>query len=231
MNPTILLVEDEIRFRDILKDYFENDGFKVFEADNGVTALNIFQQEDIDLIVLDIMMPMLDGYSVCRKVRATSSVPIIFTTARGEEDDQLFGFELGADDYVIKPFSPKVLLARVKQLLLRTASLSDPQEPIKKSRILTRGAIQVNEDAHWVKIDDTLLDLAPKEYDILLHLIKNEGIAISREDLLCHIWGYEFFGDTRVIDTHIKKIRKKLGDEAKHIHTIIRVGYKFEVIK
>lgn len=231
MNRTILLVEDEIRFRDILKDYFENDGFRVLEADNGVTALNLFHQEDIDLIILDIMMPMLDGYSVCRKVRSSSSVPIIFTTARGEEDDQLFGFELGADNYVIKPFSPKVLLARVKQLLHRTASRSENQDPVKKSNLLIRGGIHINEDAHWIKVGDSLLDLAPKEYDILLHLIKNEGIAISREDLLNHIWGYEFFGDTRVIDTHIKKIRKKLGPEAEHIHTIMRVGYRFEVIK
>lgn len=210
--------------RDILKDYFEIEGFQVIEAENGLEALQQFEKYSVDLIILDIMMPMLDGYSVCRKIREKSDVLIIIITARGEDDDQLLGFDLGADEYVVKPFSPKVLVARSRQLLKRISNVT----PI--SDLIIKDKIEINKGAYSVKINNQTIELAPKEFDILLYLIENEGYVLTREKLLDQVWGYDFFGDTRVVDTHIKKLRKKLEDQAKHIHTVIRVGYKFEVI-
>ncbi|WP_105614195.1 response regulator transcription factor [Vallitalea okinawensis] len=224
MKKTVLIVEDEKLMRDILKDYFEIEGYNVIEAENGIDALQQYEEHNVDLIILDIMMPMLDGYSVCRKIREKSDVLIIIITARGEDDDQLLGFDLGADEYVVKPFSPKVLVARARQLLKRISTVT----PI--SDLVIKDKIEINKGAYSVKVNNQLLDLAPKEFDILLYLIENEGYVLTREKLLDQVWGYDFFGDTRVVDTHIKKLRKKLEDQAKHIHTVIRVGYKFEVI-
>lgn len=224
VKKTVLIVEDEKLMRDIIKDYFEINGFQVIEAGNGIEALQQFEKHDVDLIILDIMMPMLDGYSVCRKIREKSDVLIIIITARADEDDQLLGFELGADEYVVKPFSPNVLVARSKQLLKRISN------KVPTSDIIIKDKLEINKGAYTVKINNELIELAPKEYDILLYLIENEGYALTREKLLDQVWGYDFFGDTRVVDTHIKKLRKKIGEQAKHLHTVIRVGYKFEVI-
>lgn len=226
----ILIVEDERRFREILKDYFEVENYTVYEASNGIEALDIFNKEDIDLMVLDIMMPELDGFSVCRKVRSKSDIPIIIMTARSEEDDQLYGYDLGADDYVIKPFSPKVFVAKVKQLLKRNKPIHQREEE-QEQDIMRVEDITVYLSSHKVTVGEKKVELAPKEYDILVYLMKNENAVITRQQLLNEIWGYDFFGDDRVIDTHIKKIRKKLGEQSKHIQTVISVGYKFEVAK
>jgi DNA-binding response OmpR family regulator len=225
LNKNILLVEDENRMREIVSDYFRASNFNVYEAIDGQEALEIFDEYNIDLIILDIMMPKIDGWSVCRRIRKKSSVPIIMLTARSEEDDKLLGFELGIDEYVVKPFSPKVLIAQSTNLLKRVeGSLG------KENHLISFPGLEINKAAHTLKINDSFIDLSNKEFQLLLYLVENPGIVLSRENILNVVWGYDYFGDDRVVDTHIKKIRKKLGQYSIYIHTIIRAGYKFEVI-
>ncbi|HDX9590984.1 DNA-binding response regulator [Bacillus pseudomycoides] len=224
MNKTVLLVEDERRLREIVSDYFRNEGFEVIEAEDGKQALELFAEHTVDLIILDIMLPEIDGWSVCRRVRKESAVPIIMLTARSDEDDTLLGFELGADEYVTKPFSPKILVARAKTLLKRADGAVGQAE----ENMLSLAGIDVNRLSRTVTVDGEEIILTHKEFELLVYLMENKGIVLSRQHLLDQLWGYDYFGDDRTVDTHIKKLRNKLGDKATHISTVIRVGYKFE---
>jgi two-component system OmpR family response regulator len=227
MKETILIVEDEDILREISKDYFLDAGYEVLEARNGKEALTLFESLTIDLVILDIMMPELDGWSVCKKIREQSVVPIIMLTARSDEEDTLLGFELGADDYVTKPYSPRVLLARAKRLLASSFShsLSDNHE------ILTSKHLEVDLRSHSVKVDGQAISLTHTEFEILTYLMKNKNIVVSREQLIVKIWGYEYVGDDRTINTHIRNLRHKLGKRAKQIKTVVRAGYKFEELE
>jgi len=224
MNKTVLLVEDERRLREIVSDYFRNEGFEVIEAEDGKKALELFAEHEIDLIMLDIMLPEIDGWSVCRRIRKESAVPIIMLTARSDEDDTLLGFELGADEYVTKPFSPKVLVARAKTLLKR----ADGAVGVAEENAMSLAGIEVNRLSRTVLVDGEEIILTHKEFELLVYLMENKGIVLSRQHLLDQLWGYDYYGDDRTVDTHIKKLRNKLGDKARHIGTVIRVGYKFE---
>ena len=224
MNKTVLLVEDERRLREIVSDYFRNEGFEVIEAEDGKKALELFAEHEIDLIMLDIMLPEIDGWSVCRRIRKESAVPIIMLTARSDEDDTLLGFELGADEYVTKPFSPKVLVARAKTLLKR----ADGAVGVAEENAMSLAGIEVNRLSRTVLVDGEEIILTHKEFELLVYLMENKGIVLSRQHLLDQLLGYDYYGDDRTVDTHIKKLRNKLGDKAKHIGTVIRVGYKFE---
>ncbi|MDA2382419.1 response regulator transcription factor [Bacillus cereus] len=224
MNKTVLLVEDERRLREIVSDYFRNEGFEVIEAEDGKKALELFAEHEIDLIMLDIMLPEIDGWSVCRRIRKESAVPIIMLTARSDEDDTLLGFELGADEYVTKPFSPKVLVARAKTLLKR----ADGAVGVAEENAMSLAGIEVNRLSRTVLVDGEEIILTHKEFELLVYLMENKGIVLSRQHLLDQLWGYDYYGDDRTVDTHIKKLRNKLGEKAKHIGTVIRVGYKFE---
>ena len=224
MNKTVLLVEDERRLREIVSDYFRNEGFEVIEAEDGKQALELFAEHNVDLIILDIMLPEIDGWSVCRRVRKESAVPIIMLTARSDEDDTLLGFELGADEYVTKPFSPKILVARAKTLLKRADGAVGQAE----ENMLSLAGIDVNRLSRTVTVNGEEVILTHKEFELLVYLMENKGIVLSRQHLLDQLWGYDYFGDDRTVDTHIKKLRNKLGDKATHISTVIRVGYKFE---
>ncbi|MGG5738224.1 MULTISPECIES: response regulator transcription factor [Bacillus] len=224
MNKTVLLVEDERRLREIVSDYFRNEGFEVIEAEDGKKALELFAEHEIDLIMLDIMLPEIDGWSVCRRIRKESAVPIIMLTARSDEDDTLLGFELGADEYVTKPFSPKVLVARAKTLLKR----ADGAVGVTEENAMSLAGIEVNRLSRTVLVEGEEIILTHKEFELLVYLMENKGIVLSRQHLLDQLWGYDYYGDDRTVDTHIKKLRNKLGDRAKHIGTVIRVGYKFE---
>ncbi|MBB6215316.1 DNA-binding response OmpR family regulator [Anaerosolibacter carboniphilus] len=226
MNRNLLLIEDEDRMREILVDYFKKEQFHIFEASNGREAMEIFEENNIHLVILDIMIPEIDGWAVCKRIRKESDVPVIMLTARSDEDDKLMGYELGADDYVTKPFSPKVLVAKSKMLLKRAEGNVG-----KDSSVLHCGGIEINKLSRAVKLDDVLVELAPKEYELLLYMMENKEMVLTREQILNHVWGYDYFGDLRTVDTHIKKIRSKLGEWSKHIGTITRVGYKFEVNK
>ncbi|GGG78878.1 DNA-binding response regulator [Paenibacillus radicis (ex Gao et al. 2016)] len=220
----ILLVEDDTLMREFITDYFRKEQWEVYEAENGKIALELFEQVSVDLIVLDIMMPEMDGWSVCRRIREKSAVPIIMITARAEDDDQVMGFELGADEYVTKPLSPRVLVARATALMKRTEGTIG-----RDDERLVYGELTVNRAAHTVAVAGTAILLSPKEYDLLLFLIKHYGRVLSREHILDAVWGYEYLGDLRTVDTHIKKLRAKLGDEGRYICTVIRSGYKFEM--
>ncbi|RAP76333.1 response regulator transcription factor [Paenibacillus montanisoli] len=222
---TILIVDDEDILREISKDYFLNEGYAVLEAADGKAALALFQEHVVDLIVLDIMLPELDGWSVCRRIRKQSDVPIIMLTARVDEDDTLLGFELGADDYVTKPYSPPVLLARAKRLLesrSRTGKATQPEDG------LTINGIRVHFPSRSVTVDGAQVPITHTEFEILTYLMQNQGIVITREQLITKIWGYEYTGDDRTVNTHIRNIRTKLGDKAAMIATVVRTGYKFE---
>lgn len=220
----ILLVEDELRMRMIVRDYLENEGYEVIEAKDGMEAINAFQNHEVDLILLDLMIPFLDGFGVCREVRTKSDIPIIIITAKEEDEDKIRGFDLGADEYVTKPFSPKVLVARVKSLLKRVdGSIGG------KDSILRAGIIEINKMSYEVTVDNQIIILSPKEYDLLLFLIRNKNKVMTRELILDNVWGYDYYGDLRTVDTHIKKLRNKLGEGSKYIKTIIRAGYMFEV--
>jgi len=223
MKRSILLVEDDVLMREFITDYFKKEQWDVYEAENGREALEIFEQAMIDLIVLDIMMPEMDGWSVCRRIRQKSDVPIIIITARTEDDDQIMGFELGADEYVTKPFSPKVLVARAIALMKRTEGTIG-----RENDILTYGHITVDRRAHTVMVSGKLISLSPKEYELLLVFMKHDGQVLSRDYLLNAVWGFDYFGDLRTVDTHVKKLRAKLGSEGRFIRTVIRSGYKFE---
>ena len=221
----ILVVDDESRMRKLDRDFLERAGFQVLEAGDGMEALDLFYEDQgISLIILDVMMPKMDGWEVCREIRKESKVPIIMLTARGEERDELNGFELGVDEYISKPFSPKILVARVNALLRRTSGLSMDQT-------IAAGGIEIDKAAHIVKIDGNMIDLSFKEFELLTYFIENQGIALSREKILNNVWNYDYFGDARTIDTHVKKLRNKLGDKGEYIRTIWGMGYKFEVTK
>jgi Response regulators consisting of a CheY-like receiver domain and a winged-helix DNA-binding domain len=223
MKRTILLVEDDMLMREFITDYFKKEQWDVHEAENGRVALELFERFSVDLVVLDIMMPEMDGWSVCRRIREKSDVPIIMITARAEDEDQLMGFELGADEYVTKPLSPRVLVARATALMKRTEGTVG-----RDTETLHYGDLLVNREAHSVTVAGQLINLTPKEYDLLLFLIKHDGKVLSRDYILNAVWGYEYLGDLRTVDTHIKKLRAKLGDAGKLIATVIRSGYRFE---
>jgi two-component system OmpR family response regulator len=221
---TILVVEDEPILREIVKDYFLNEGYEVLEAVDGEQALQLIQARKVDLIILDIMLPRLDGWSVCRRIRKTSDVPIIMLTARVDEDDTLLGFELGADDYVTKPYSPPVLLARAKRLL---DSRSRQSQSPGTSDTLIRHGIRIHFPSRTVESEGVSINLTHTEFEILSSLMQNQGIVMTREQMITRIWGYEYAGDDRTINTHIRNLRIKLGDKAKLITTIVRTGYRF----
>ena len=221
-NYRILVVDDESRMRKIIKDYLTAKDYSVVEASNGQEALDIFNSDSsINLIILDVMMPILDGWATLREIRKSSSIPVIILTARGEERDELFGFELGVDEYISKPFSPKILVARVEALLKRAFP---NQEDIKDL-----DGIVIDKVAHKVLVDGKDVDMSMKEFELLVYLTDNAGVALSREKILNSVWNYDYFGDSRTIDSHIKKVRKKLGKKGAHITTVRGLGYKFEV--
>ena len=222
-NNCILIVDDELRMRKLIKDFLIASGFSILEAEDGEQALEVFEKEKnrINLILLDVMMPKLDGWSVLRQIRQESKVPIIMLTARGEEQDELFGFELGVDEYISKPFSPKILVARVEAILKRTAP--DSKE------VKDYGGVEIDKEGRTVKVDGKLIELSLREYELLTYLVENKDIALSRDKILNNVWNYDYYGDSRTIDSHIKKIRHKLGKKGKYIKTIRGVGYKFEV--
>ena len=230
MNKTILIVEDEERMRKLLRDYFKSSGFSTLEAANGVEALKVFKENKIDLLILDIMMPYMDGFTVCNKVRKTSETPIIILTAKGEEEDKLLGYELGADDYVTKPFSPKILVAKAKALLKRSSSVEIDNSQ-NNLNIMSFNGLKINEASHVVTINGEEILLSPKEYDLLLYFAKNVDIALSRDTILDKVWGFDYFGGLRTVDTHVKRLREKLKDKADYIVTVRGSGYKFEVRK
>lgn len=219
----ILVVDDESRMRKLVKDFLVKQDYEVIEAADGAEALeHFYTAKDIALIILDVMMPKIDGWQVCREVRESSKVPIIMLTAKGDERDELQGFELGVDEYISKPFSPKILVARVEALLRRANVL-------KKEDVIKVGGIEVNKVAHMVYIDQEAVELSFKEFELLTYFIENQGIALSREKILNSVWNYDYFGDARTIDTHVKKLRNKLGEKGNYIKTIWGMGYKFEV--
>lgn len=224
-NLKILIVDDESRMRKLVKDFLVRKGYVVMEAENGEAAVEIFYDtKDISLIVLDVMMPKMDGWEVCREIRGISQVPIIMLTAKGDEKDELLGFELGVDEYVTKPFSPKILVARI-EAILRRSNVIGPED------ILEVGGIKLNKGAHEVTIDDEPIELSFKEFELLTYFVMNQGVALSRERILNNVWNYDYFGDARTIDTHVKKLRSKMGDKGEYIKTIWGMGYKFEVVK
>lgn len=219
---TVLVVDDEQRMRKLVKDFLVKQDFTVLEAADGEEAVDIFlENKEIDLVILDVMMPKMDGWETCREIRQYSQVPIIMLTARGGENDELRGFELGVDEYIAKPFSPKILVARVQALLRRTTNLNEEN--------LEYGGIVLNRSAHEVEIDGQKIDLSFKEFELLSYFMENKDIALSRERILNHVWDYDYFGDARTIDTHVKKLRSKMGEKGKYIKTIWGMGYKFEV--
>ncbi|MCR4791522.1 MAG: response regulator transcription factor [Lachnospiraceae bacterium] len=220
----ILVVDDEERMRKLVRDFLVKEGFQVIECANGLEAVDAFQADpSISLIILDVMMPVMDGWTAARTIRASSQVPIIMLTAKSEEKDELNGFSIGADEYISKPFSPKILVARVKALLRRTA----PGE--QGGDVISVGCIRMDKAAHQVYVDDVPVDLSFKEFELLEYFIENKGIALSREKILNNVWDYDYFGEARTIDTHVKKLRAKLGDKAgEMIRTIWGMGYKFE---
>lgn len=222
-NNCILIVDDEQRMRKLIKDFLMAKGYSILEAEDGEKALEIFEENKnkITLILLDVMMPKLDGWSVLRQIRQTSKVPIIMLTARGEEQDELFGFELGVDEYIAKPFSPKILVARVEAILKRT--MKDTSE------VKNYAGIEIDKEGRSIKVEGKTIELSLREYELLVYLIENENIALTRDKILNNVWNYDYYGDSRTIDSHIKKIRHKLGKRGKYIKTMRGVGYKFEV--
>ena len=222
-NITVLVVDDEVRMRKLIKDFLSQKGYSILEAGDGEEALKVFEekQNSIDLILLDVMMPKLDGWSVLRQIRQTSKVPIIMLTARGEEQDELFGFELGVDEYISKPFSPKILVARVEAILKRLKK--DEKE------VIDYGGIVIDDEGRTVTVDGKQVEMSLREYELLKYLIDNKNIALSRDKILNNVWNYDYYGDSRTIDSHIKKIRHKLGKKGKYIQTMRGIGYKFEI--
>ncbi len=218
----VLMVDDEARMRKLVKDFLAIKGYKVIEAEDGEQAVDIFfKEKDIGLVILDVMMPKMDGWEVCRTLRRYSQVPIIMLTARSEERDELLGFELGVDEYISKPFSPKILVARIEAILRRGNAGT--------GEILEAAGIRVDKDAHEASVDGQSVDLSNKEFELLTYFMENQGMALSREKILNNVWNYDYFGDARTIDTHVKKLRSKLGEKGELIKTIWGMGYKFEV--
>ena len=222
-DTLILVVDDESRMRKLIKDFLATKNYQILEAADGEEALEIFEEnkEKIKMVLLDVMMPKIDGWTVLRKIRQDSKVPVIMLTARGEEQDELFGFELGVDEYISKPFSPKILVARIQAILRRTNN--------KKEEKRNLGGIEIDEVGRTVTVDGKLIELSLREYELLKYLLENEKVALSRDKILNNVWNYDYYGDSRTIDSHIKKIRHKLGKKGKYIETIRGVGYKFEV--
>ena len=228
----ILIVDDESRIRSIIRKYAEFDGHTVTEAGDGMEAVLLCRKNEYDLIIMDIMMPELDGFSACREIRKTSQTPIIMLSARGEEYDRINGFEVGIDDYVVKPFSPKELMLRVEAIMKRVKATPAKGSAPKPNVIieLDGGGLRADVTARLVFIDGKRVDMSPKEYDLFFYLLANRNIALSREKLLCEVWGYDFFGDARTLDTHIKLLRKSLGKYSNYIVTLRGVGYRFEEV-
>lgn len=219
----ILVVDDESRMRKLVRDFLVKQDFEVLEAADGEAALDMFYQEkNISLIILDVMMPKMNGWEVCKEIRENSKVPIIMLTAKGDESDELLGFELGVDEYISKPFSPKILVARVEAILRRSNKLMEGQA-------VETGGIIIDKAAHLVTVDGQRMELSYKEFELLSYFVENQGIALSREKILNHVWNYDYFGDARTIDTHVKKLRSKMGAKGDYIKTIWGMGYKFEV--
>ena len=216
----ILVVDDEMKIREIIKKYAVFEGHEVTEASGGLEAVRLCREKDFDIIILDIMMPDLDGFSVCREIRKSSQTPVIMLSARGEEYDKIHGFEVGVDDYVVKPFSPKELMMRVAAIIKRSSG--------NDAEVVKIGKLKIDFTGRIVTIDGKNVDLTPKEYDLLFYLVKNRGIALTREKLISNVWGYDFFGDDRTLDTHIKLLRKNLGEYSSYIVTLRGVGYRFE---
>lgn len=220
---TLLIVDDEPKIRDLIRKYACFEGYEVEEAVNGMEAVDKCRSRQYDLVIMDVMMPELDGFSACREIRKTSQVPMLMLSARGEEYDRIHGFELGVDDYVVKPFSPKELMMRVGAILKRSGGLTR-----QDAEVVSIGALTVDFTARRVTLENTALDLSPKEYDLLFYMVRNRGIALTREKLINQVWGYDFFGDDRTLDTHIKLLRRQLGSYADKITTLRGVGYRFE---
>lgn len=219
----ILVVDDEPRMRKLVKDFLTKKDFQVMEAEDGVQAVDMFfEHKDIAMVILDVMMPRMDGWQVCREIRQYSKVPIIMLTARSDERDELLGFELGVDEYISKPFSPKILVARVEAILRRAGQTGQQNS-------LSAGTILLDKSAHEVKVDGKSVELSYKEFELLAYFMENQGIALSREKILNSVWNYDYFGDARTIDTHVKKLRSKLGEKGEYIKTVWGMGYKFEV--
>ncbi|MDR3563648.1 MAG: response regulator transcription factor [Negativicutes bacterium] len=221
MTKTILIVDDESRIRKLVADFLIREGYAILEAENGSAALEVLSKEKVDMAILDVMMPEHDGWTVCREIRKKGDIPVIMLTAKGEEVDQLLAFELGADEYVIKPFSPKVLTARVNALFRRT----------EKTATALYGSLAIDATARQAFIDSQAIDLSPKEYDLLIYLSENKGKALSRQQILDQVWHYSYFGDLRTVDTHINRLRTKLGDNGGLVQTIRGYGYRFEAVK
>lgn len=221
VKQKILVVDDESRMRKLVKDFLTKSGYFVVEAENGDRALDLFYEDkEIDLIVLDIMMPGMNGWEVCKEIRETSKIPIVMLTAKGEEDDELLGYKLGVDEYITKPFSPKILVARIEAIFRRLGNED-------KNSVLEVGTIRLDKSAHSVNIDGEEVELSYKEFELLTYFMENVGIALSREKILNSVWNYDYFGDARTIDTHVKKLRSKMGNQGKLIRTIWGMGYKF----
>lgn len=220
---TLLIVDDEPKIRELIRKYARFEGYEVDDAVNGMEAVDKCRSRQYDLVIMDVMMPELDGFSACREIRKTSQVPMLMLSARGEEYDRIHGFELGVDDYVVKPFSPKELMMRVGAILKRSGGMAR-----QEADVVTIGTLVVDFTARRVTLDDRVLELSPKEYDLLFYMVRNRGIALTREKLISQVWGYDFFGDDRTLDTHIKLLRRQLGDYAEKITTLRGVGYRFE---
>lgn len=220
----ILIVDDEEKIRAVIKEYAEFEGYAVVEAKDGMEAVNIVKSEDFDAVVLDVMMPRLDGFSTCKEIKKIKNIPVLMLSARGEEYDKLFGFEMGIDDYVTKPFSPKEIMARLKVIISRNS-----KNITGENEIVEFGGLKIDITGRNVIIDGQKADMTPKEYDLLFYLVKNKNIALSREKLLSDVWGYDFYGDDRTVDTHIKMLRNSLGNYRNYIVTLRSLGYKFEV--
>lgn len=217
----VLFADDEERMRKLVSDFLKKEGYTTICAQNGREALELFNQhEDISLVILDVMMPEMDGWDVCREIRSTSRIPIIMLTARDQEADELQGFELGADEYISKPFSPAILIARVNALLRRTEQKNYPPRSI--------GGLLIDENAHYVYVDDQVVDLTPKEFELLVYLADHEGRALNRDQIVNAVWDYDFYGDMRTVDVHIKNLRLKLGEKGDYIQTVRGIGYRFE---
>lgn len=221
----ILVVDDEIKIREIIKEYAEFEGYEVAQAEDGMQAVEMVKNQDFDIIIMDVMMPKLDGYSAYKEIRKIKQIPVIMLSARGEEYDKLFGFEIGVDDYVVKPFSPKELMARIRAVLNRASASQRTEDVIRYE------GLEINFTAREVKIDGEKVSMTPKEYDLLFYLVKNMNIALSREKLLEEVWGFDFYGDDRTVDTHIKMLRNSLGKYRNLIVTLRGMGYKFEKIQ
>ena len=222
----ILVVDDEVNIRRVVREYAEFEGYEVAEAENGMEAVEMVKSEDFDLIVMDIMMPKLDGFSTCKEIKKYKTIPVIMLSARGEEYDKLFGFELGIDDYVVKPFSPKELMARIKAVLKR----NNVSESTVLEKLVFEG-LEIDIAGREVYVDGEKASMTPKEYDLLFYLVKNKNLALTRDKLLEEVWGYDFFGDDRTVDTHIKMLRNSLGQYRKFIVTLRGMGYKFEYVQ